>query len=262
MADLRYPEKLSKAGTMEGYVAFEIFNRKNRSSSNPEKTIWLYMPEHLESPNTVEWDSHARLGAVGAAIESAGRSVMDSGAGIGATLATMASAGTSAIIGEAASRVFSTASSLSKKLSADFDAEGVAGSVLGAIRNPYMTLLFKGVNLRAFDMKFKLYPHSKTETENISNIIKEFRKASLPNKSLIGVLLGYPKEFQITFKFEGKDNKYLHKFKRSALVGLSTNYTASGMWSVTRDGFPAEIELDLRFTEVEIVTREDIDEGY
>ena len=116
--------------------------------------------------------------------------------------------------------------------------------------------------MRNFQFAFKLYPHSKTEADTIHEIIKTLRKASLPSKTNNTAFLGYPDIFDISYWIGSDKNEYLHKFKPAALVSIDTDFTASSQWAQTRDGFPAEINLILNFTEEEIVIREDVDLGF
>jgi hypothetical protein len=139
------------------------------------------------------------------------------------------------------------------------------GALFGATRNPYLTALFRGIDFRTFEFTFNLFPHNQEEAETIDAIIKVFRQAYLPSYgSGVGgkAILDYPLEFNISYKWGTKDNPYLNKFMNCVLVGLEVNHTGYGSWVSMKNGFPASTIIQLRFSETNIVTREDVARGY
>jgi hypothetical protein len=251
MANYKYPANVGD-DVFQAYIQFNEWERQDRNASNPANTYTLYMPERLVNPNTVSWDNE-KLGV----IAGIGKGLMDGNMSLGSAAANLGSAA-------AQNAGFNIASSLAQKLGSKVSADVLMGITSQKIPNPYLTMLFRGVDFRTFEFSFKMYPHSQADTQTIYDMIQSLRMASLPpgkggaNESI----LGYPNEFTIEYQFDGKPNKWLNKFKRCVLVGMDTDYTGSGMWSMTRDGFPAEITLNLRFTEIEIVLRDDVKEGY
>ena len=251
---LIYPSAL-ESKPLQGFIKFMAHERNTTKESEPDKEIYLYMPESLNNPNTVDWSPES-LGTLAGGMYSAyqnGFGNKDIGSAALDTL--MPSVGQS--IG-----------SLAKKLLSSPASEAALGGIVtGSIPNPYMTMMFKGVNFRTFEFTFKLYPHNTKERDSIHKIIKYLRGAALPpggGKGMSPAMLGYPKEFDIEYWFVDKDgaskpNKYLNKFKRSVIVGIETNYTGAGQFAQMRDGFPTEITLNLRFTELSIVLRDDVD---
>jgi hypothetical protein len=251
MAHYKYPAGVGD-DVFQACIQFSEWERKDRNSSSPANTFTLYMPERLTNPNTVSWDAE-KLGV----LAGIGTKMINGEMGVGSGAAN---------IGESAATRggFNLASSLAQKLGSGVSAETLMGATSQKIPNPYLTMLFRGVDFRTFEFLFKLYPHSQDDTTVIYDMIKAFRMASLPpgRGSSGDSILGYPNEFTIEYQFEGKPNRWLNRFKRCVLVGIDTDYTGSGMWSMTRDGFPAEITLNLRFTEIEIVLRQDVEDGY
>ena len=71
----------------------------------------------------------------------------------------------------------------------------------------------------------------------------------------------YPSEFQITYYFEDAENTYFHKFRPCALESLDVTY-GGDQFSSFRDGNPTEVNMALTFRELEILTRQNIQEGY
>lgn len=66
----------------------------------------------------------------------------------------------------------------------------------------------------------------------------------------------------MAYKWRGESNKYLHKFKRSVITALDVDYTPNGMFAVMRNGMPACIQVSMKLSEIELVMRKDVDEGY
>ena len=59
--------------------------------------------------------------------------------------------------------------------------DDIFGSARGVILNPNVELLFGGIDLRNFQLRYKLVPRNKTEAGSIKEIINVFRKAMLPS---------------------------------------------------------------------------------
>ena len=68
----------------------------------------------------------------------------------------------------------------------------IFGGISGAIMNPNTELLFGGVQMRNFQLNFKLVPRHADESTEINNIIQQFKKAMLPT-SAPGSVFGFNK---------------------------------------------------------------------
>lgn len=253
---LIYPRELDNPDIHPAVIRFGFFDRDTPYRSNAEDEILLYMPESSQQPSTVSWDNE-KFGFVGATIADVAR-----GAGGRGNLTPDHLGG---IVSDAVSRASSSAlamlgSSLANLLGGNVSAEGLMGEVTGKIPNPYLTMVFKGVDFRSFSYVFRFSPTSASDCERIMDIIKTFRRNALPTNE--GSLLKYPKECEIQYWWRGSENKYLHKFKRAVCTAIDVDYTPNGMFSTMNNGFPTCIVLSTKWTEVEIVTRDDIDEGF
>lgn len=58
--------------------------------------------------------------------------------------------------------------------------------------------------------------------------------------------------------WESNTNKWLNNFKRAVCSGINVNFAPLGQWAALRNGFPYMIELQTTWTEVEIITKGDI----
>ena len=255
MADLEYPKGLinkldTKDDQLVSAVKFSILVREGSKSTTIDKNIYLYMPESFENPTNISWDSQG-IGWVGQQFMNGGGAISDSfdqaSSLAGLKLEEM-------IKGAATGRAVS--------------GEDLVSLQQGKIRNPYVKMLFRGVNFRTFEFVFKFAPRNEQESQIIADIIKAFRMASLPEYNQGDTFMGYPQEvkieyLQITPGSSSKvTNKWLNKFKNCVITDVHVNYTGAGFYATMRDGFPSETELRVQFSENEILTRDDIDGGF
>lgn len=258
--ELRYPLSLG-SDPMTNYIKFTEFKRKSRKSTEEGDIINLYMPERLQNPNTIGWDSE-KLGTIGGFVDNMinGGALSGGASGIGQHAINAGSIQTGVLLSGVAG----------KMMGSNVSGERLFSHTMKMIPNPFLTMIFRGVDFRTFEFNFKFYPHSKAEAQEIHRIIKSFRRAAYPTKPADNdpYFLRYPSEFEIEYQItdpmgiEGRWNRYLNKFKRSVIAAIDTDYTATGMFAVHRDGFPSVVSLNLRMTEIEIITSNDIENGY
>lgn len=259
MAILNYPNSIgSNTEVNPGWIQFNVFERKSPKNSVPLDTINLYLPSSMRNPSTTSWGNDS-LGILGNTLVSGIDSVSSGNVSLGG----VASGGWEMLKRIGYGMAGAAASSVVRKAGGSVSSESLMGAVTGQVANPYLTALFKGVDFRTFEMSFKFVPISEKDCETIDNIIRTFRGAALPpgEGAKQTAFLGYPNEFEISYIWRGKENKYLHKFKRCVLTGVDVDYTGMGMWSAMRNGFPAESNMTLRFSEIEIVLRDDVKKG-
>lgn len=240
MADLYFPENLTNDDLYPCHIQFIFFERRSTWDSGMADSVHLYMPEKFGQPSTISWDD--------VKVRDLTASVLSEGAG----MIPGAGQGLRGFMEKAQGLVNGPAADL-------------LGLATGQIMNPYITQLFRGVNLRQFDYVFKLIPQKESECETIQDILTIFRKYSLPKgiggSSLIGTpFLTYPGEVEIRYVFNGQDHPYLHKFKRSIIKSIDIDYTGEGSYATFRNGFPATTTLSIKLGELQIILREDIDE--
>ena len=251
---LSYPKELSNKDIHPATIHFSFFERKSASSSKKSDEIQLYMPESVSQPSTVSWDVE-KFGAIGEVAKQYGR--MGSIEDVNNVVNSIGD-----VLGAMGPRIRANlGSKAASMLGGNVSAEGLMGEVMGKVPNPYLTMVFKGVDFRSFSYVFKFTPYSESDCQTIFDIIKTFRKNALPTKE--DAFLAYPKECEIQYFWRGEENKWLHKFKRAVCTGIDVDYTAAGMFSTMRNGFPSTIIVSTKWSEIEIVTREDVEnEGF
>jgi hypothetical protein len=244
---LTYPANIGDPGLQPASIMFSFYERESYKKSAPADIIHLYMPDQVSQPSTMSWDAEA-FGMIGSMLTGGKQTGVIDGAK------------------EVAGKAYNTAkanitTAIINKMGGNVSAEAVMGETQGRIPNPYITMIFKGVDFRKFQMEFKFAPFSEKDCDVIDSIIKTFRANSLPPGSGANKgpsFLGYPMEVELKYLWMGKDNKWLHKFKRSVVTGVDVNYAAAGIFSTQRNGFPSNIIVSLSFSEVEIVLRGDV----
>ena len=131
----------------------------------------------------------------------------------------------------------------------------------GVVMNPNMELLFGGPELRSFGFTFKFSPRNAGEGKMLVDIIRFFKQGMAPQKHSAGLYLKTPFTWMIQYLHEGKEHKYLNKFKECALQSFSVNYTPDGNYSTYRDGIMTAYELTMSFGELEPVFSTDYDDS-
>lgn len=262
---LVYPRDLGDPDRFPAWINFSFFKRRDVNGRQMTDKIDLYMPESAENPSTVSWSTED-FGFVGNAIAATAKRIDGSGFG-GITQDVINMANNQAVGLIVARGAASLGSSAAGLLGGDVTAEGLMGVVAGKIPNPYLTMVFKGVDFRSFSFVFKFFPFSEEDCAHIYKIINTFRKNILPGKGDNGAFLTYPMECDISYKWGGAaggdskgqySNRWLHKFKTAYCTAFDVNYTNSGMFSVMRNGFPSEITVAMKWSERSLVTAEDI----
>src|ERR1017187_8860740 len=130
--------------------------------------------------------------------------------------------------------------------------------------NPQAELMFRGTQFRTYYFTFDFYPRSQKEAKTIYDICQTFKKFSAPEIAAesYGRYFIVPGQFDITYNFKGAQNPYLGKISTCVLKQIAINYAGSGSWATMSDGAPVHVNLQMQFTEVDIMTRELIETGY
>ena len=147
---------------------------------------------------------------------------------------------------------------------------GSAGTVLlkgqGYAVNPQVQMIYQGVSLREFQLSFVFTPKSADDSRQIDSIIKMFKFHSLPSlqsgsqTSTDSMFLIAPSIFNVNFKINNNENKYLPKYGDCVLENIDVNYAPNG-FAAFDSGAPVQTTLTLNFKETEILDRQKIQKG-
>jgi len=98
--------------------------------------------------------------------------------------------------------------------------------------------------------------------------------ASLPSRADGGVYLDFPAEFDIQYFHAGVENTWIPKISRCALTNVNVGYTPNGVQQMhgvesfdditgfsVNGAVPASMTLEMTFSEMSTLVREDVIEG-
>lgn len=128
--------------------------------------------------------------------------------------------------------------------------------------NPFREVLFESVDYRTFSFRYRFFPASQEESLKIRNIIKLFKLHMHPEISDDKFFYMYPSEFEIKYYYKDKENQYMNRIGRCALVGMDVEY-GGDQFATFEDGAPVEIGMTLTFRELEQITSQGVEKyGY
>ena len=147
------------------------------------------------------------------------------------------------------------------------DIRGAIDKSMGRALNPFNEQVFRSVPFREFAFPFVFAPKNRKEMETVQKILKLFRFHMLPefsNKTK-GAFLS-PSEFQITYMYRNKQNRYIPHISRCVLKYLEVDYATEGQFHTFREddtgAAPITTTMTATFAETEIMTKEMIGLGY
>lgn len=237
----------------------------NRDRVTLKTAIALYMNNRPSTAYSANWQD-TDLGIIGgsANILSNMKDVVTGREGQGAISGRMSAAGDviKNLGGAAAAFAVKNAND---SIAGEFgDAAGAFSAATGQAVNPFKAQLFKNMGFRTFSFDYVFLPKNLTEYEQVQKIIFTFKKYMHPTLGAEKFFMGYPAEFNIEYQYrENGANTNLFKISSCALTNMKVDYGGSDFMTFTgTNGAPAEINMSLAFTELEVLTAERIDAGY
>jgi hypothetical protein len=152
--------------------------------------------------------------------------------------------------------------------------KGQLGQVGGAIPNPYVTLMFNGVDLRTFTFTWKFAPRNDTESKMLKAIIQLIKGSALPTYSSSPGVLQYPLMCKMTLMAQdgswnpnsaleggGKFQEGSHPiigFKNALIENVTINHSPNGIPSFfAGTSLPTFYQVSITLKEIEYFTAED-----
>jgi hypothetical protein len=136
-------------------------------------------------------------------------------------------------------------------------------AISGLAANPKKEQLFKGVDFRTFTFEYQFAPRDSTEYRNVQNIIKMFKLHMHPEyKDAASFIFLFPSEFDIHYYHLNEENEALFKHTSCVLTNMSVNYTPNGNFNAFGNGAPPQINVQMTFKELAILTKEEIKKGF
>ena len=264
-ANYQYPDTLGqKVAAGQHYMiltSYESINSMNKRP-NAKSSIALYIPAGGLTTTISQTYEEIEGGALfaqsgAAAVAEFDKAMADENSGGGVAKAALTTAGGMGI----ARAVSGLKKNVLQRVGGGFIQAG-----LGLAVNNHLSVGYKGpTGFRDHSFAFKFFPKNKTESRNVKNIIEDFKNGSTPRMvgktSLGGVsasaFFKAPRHYIIKFMSGGTKNEFLHEIKPSVITSMQTNYDPISFVSFHEDGAPVQIDLNLTFKELELVTSDD-----
>ena len=253
--------------TLEQYNASGYAGEYFKDKAYPQ--ILLYMPQDVTDTFAAKWEGK-KFGAMTTGIlAAAGQgAAVDKINAMGQNVSNQLKKGTA----ELAAKVVT---GLASKLTGDqITANDVFGGISGVVRNPNVEVLFQSMELRTFDLTFKMAPYDENDVQRMDAIIKIFKQAMLPqyklgddvevfgmkNNALEAGFIQVPKVCAVNFMRGNMRNRFLPRYKMCAITDVNVNYTPDNVYATFDRSSPVATELKLSFMETKLVFSEDIEE--
>jgi len=141
----------------------------------------------------------------------------------------------------------------------------------GRIIAPRMEIMFEGVGRREFNYTFIFIPKSEPESRIVQEIIHQFKYHMHPEfENNNARLMKFPSTFDILYMYQYGPNNFLNKISTCFLTKMDVEYGADRFTAYERTygkkgltgAPPQKTKLSLSFSEMEILTKARIDQGW
>ena len=266
VAGLSFPSDL---GTR--HVSFQQMHRnrettRTNADRNPGAIVLLPIPTGLSTGYNAQYsqDGLGVLGNQASQISGASGSIQSAIKQVnGMDIADVVGAQVKAIAASASVEVGALLGGLAGGFGAGALGAAGAGIAVGALQgagkavNPHLAVLFQGVNFRTHSFQYKFSPRSSQESSRLKQIVYMFKNAMHPTTDGLA-FFDYPDEFNINFP---NDGDFLFDIGTSVLTDFQINYAPDGGSYFHQNGAPVSMSLSLQFTELDILTKTEIDGG-
>ena len=236
---------LASTGTVAAQVSGSTFSRPQKRLST---AIALHVPNDLNIRYGAGWGEEDTAGMM------AGYSALGGGEKLDAV---------QGIEGQSKQGGLSQMGSIAASMAmANAPGGKVLSALSGTAPNPKKEQVFSGVDFRTFSLNYYFAPRSSDEAKNVVNIINTFKYHMHPEyKDGKGFLFLYPSEFDVVYYHGAEENLNIHRHTSCVLTDLSINYTPNGVFNTFPDGMPTQINVQMTFKELTILTKELIAQG-
>lgn len=123
----------------------------------------------------------------------------------------------------------------------------VLSTFAGVRMNEFLTHTFKGISLRQYTYTWNLIPYSPQDANVLFEIIKVFRKASLPEYEPDNWTVKYPNFWIIKPYVNGTP---LFEMNYLVVSGVKIDFGGEGQVTFFKDGKPVQTTIEITFKEV------------
>lgn len=221
-----------------------------RGTRRIARSIAMYVPSQMTWDTSHEW-SDISLTALGGDI------MTGVARGVGGFVGGLANMATGGMVGTVAGALGSAASGIVNNIPR-------VSQVAGKPINPLKEVLFSHTHLREFIFEFLMVPRNAREAAAIKAIIANFRYWSAPEiDTAMPLFFIPPAEFDITLYNRGEENTHVPRFNTSVLTRLMVNYIPfNDSYTTYTDGHPVGTLMTLQFTELEVLHKQRVLQGF
>lgn len=247
---------LANLPTLGVAVAGSMTPETTRSKRRTVATIALHIPNQLSVRYSMQWSDE----------DTASMSMAEAGVGgnIEEIVNAFSNKSKSAVDGIVSAG--KTTGEIGQNILLSKGAGAVTGGQLSAklriAANPKKEQVFKGLDFRTFTFDYQFFPRDESEAKMVLDIIKTFKFHMHPEfKSKNHFVWIYPDEFDIVYFHNNEENKSIHRHTSCVLQDMNVNYTPNGSFTAFENGMPTQINMQLTFKELLLLSKEQIDRG-
>lgn len=226
---------------------------QNPTTRRISTAIALYMPQQITTAYQAKY-SEDTIGIVAETVGGAVLSAM-SGGGFGGVMGAL---------GAGVEEGFKTFLQKGAEMAAP-GAEAMMAIHQGKVITPKLELMFKSVGRRSFSYEFNFIPKSEKEAIEVEKIVFEFKLQMSADFAGGGVQgqrrMTIPSTFDIEYMYKGQGNSHLHKISTCVLEKMDVTY-GGDKFVAYAGGRPQSTKISLSFSEMEIITKKRVKEGY
>lgn len=248
----RYPTGV----TPKLYTKIDFFEyKRDISRPNAERrqtgSIQLPTPEQYNDATGVRL-SDSSLGILGAFSQFVAQ---------GKGLPEITADASKTVRGALESSLINTVFNMASLMPGGFDSttQDVARSFTGIVPNPHVTVLFDGVQLKSYDLSWKVSPRSQQDADTLNRIIRRIKGRSLPSILRVGganYAFQYPDLVKVSIMYGSTVNKQLEASNFAFIESFSVGSSIGNSIAFFKDGQPVENTINMRIKEIDVRTRE------
>ena len=157
-------------------------------------------------------------------------------------------------------QVLNTIGGLGGSFGGTLNSRRLLESGIKARTNPFREQFFERVDFRTFNFRHTFMPKSQAEANSVKQIIDLFKFHMHPE--FLGdhknAMFLYPSEFDIKYYYKTNENPFFNKISTCVLEDMNVEY-GGDIFSTFETGQPVEVNMSLRFKEIELLTKSNIE---
>ena len=141
----------------------------------------------------------------------------------------------------------------------------------GSVVTPRMELMFEGIDRRNFSYSFVFIPKSEKEAKVVEEIVYQFKENMMPKYSdqTTRREMDIPNTFEIDYMYKESRNSFLNKVHTCFLKSIQVQYGGDRYtaYEPSKSKFgtgpsPQKTTITLEFSELELITKDHIKQGF